>query len=73
MTKASHSYKKKMTYDLNLHWGHVRVSQTYRVIKCFCLSIGEDPPEVLFHHQGYLFLATEETAQHLQDCVKMQR
>ncbi|XP_052220106.1 FAD-dependent oxidoreductase domain-containing protein 1-like [Dreissena polymorpha] len=35
--------------------------------------LGQDPPHVDFHHQGYLFLAPENRAQLLLDCVKMQR
>lgn len=32
----------------------------------------QDPPEVNFHHQGYLFLAPRHRAEFLEQCVKMQ-
>ncbi|KAL4219266.1 FAD-dependent oxidoreductase domain-containing protein 1 [Mactra antiquata] len=38
------------------------------------LSVFEqDPPEVSFHHQGYLFLAPLSSAENLENAVKMQR
>ncbi|XP_060593227.1 FAD-dependent oxidoreductase domain-containing protein 1-like [Ruditapes philippinarum] len=33
----------------------------------------QDPPEVCFHHQGYLFLAPGDRVEFLESCVKMQR
>lgn len=33
----------------------------------------QDPPEVDFHHGGYLFLAPENRAEFLMECVNMQR
>ncbi|KAK3087818.1 hypothetical protein FSP39_011030, partial [Pinctada imbricata] len=35
--------------------------------------IDEDPPDVQFNHHGYMFLATEEKADRLQELVEMQR
>ncbi|XP_045196950.2 FAD-dependent oxidoreductase domain-containing protein 1-like [Mercenaria mercenaria] len=34
---------------------------------------GQDPPEVCFHHQGYLFLAPPDRVEFLESCVDMQR
>lgn len=34
---------------------------------------GQDPPEVSFHHQGYLFLAPADRVEFLESCVAMQR
>jgi hypothetical protein len=33
----------------------------------------QDPPDVQFNHQGYLFLATPDKADDLEKCVKLQR
>lgn len=35
--------------------------------------LGEEAPDVHFHHQGYLFLASEQSAETLSESVKMQR
>lgn len=39
-------------------------------IKCFT---DQPPPDVQFNHQGYLFLATPEKAEKLEELVKMQK
>ncbi|OWF46121.1 FAD-dependent oxidoreductase domain-containing protein 1-like [Mizuhopecten yessoensis] len=35
--------------------------------------LGQEPPDVQFHHQGYLFLASEQSAEVLNESVQMQR
>ena len=45
----------------------------WNVVTVISVYLGEDSPEVSFHHQGYLFLAPEDRAEHLHESVKMQR
>ncbi|XP_052094541.1 FAD-dependent oxidoreductase domain-containing protein 1-like isoform X1 [Mytilus californianus] len=35
--------------------------------------LDHEPPDVQFHHQGYMFLANKEQAENLETCVKLQR
>uniref|UniRef100_K1QNC0 FAD-dependent oxidoreductase domain-containing protein 1 n=1 Tax=Magallana gigas TaxID=29159 RepID=K1QNC0_MAGGI len=44
-----------------------------RNIKFFLGLIDQPPPDVQFNHQGYLFLATPEKAEKLEELVKMQK
>ena len=59
--------KKSIIKKLNC----THVIQFYHV--SVVISLGEDPPEVSFHHQGYLFLSPEDRAENLIESVKMQK
>lgn len=48
-------------------WLHFKRSRT---INCFT---DQPPPDVQFNHHGYLFLATPEKAEKLEELVKMQK
>lgn len=48
-------------------------SEFLRTIREHLSVLDQDPPDVQFNHQGYLFLATPDKADDLEKCVKLQR
>lgn len=65
--KCVSDYKNMTELVFRYLWLHFKRSCR---IKCFT---DQPPPDVQFNHQGYLFLATPEKAEKLEELVKMQK